>query len=154
MTFFSGILSPMGSVLSVVRLAVWCHLPAQYFVDNRPLSIFLCDVFHKRMSGSPFIGLCSSNLFFLHPPPTLAKISASADGGPRSRVCARWTLRLAPHRHERKFFGAHVCRVTFKHLPQPLRSHIQSFITLGQLFKIPPCPPKYVIVRGVGGSTI
>ena len=48
--------------------------------------------------------------------------------------------------------GAHVCRITFKHLPQPLRSHIQSFITLGQLFKIPPCPPKYVIVRGVGGS--
>ena len=22
--------------------------------------------------------------------------------------------------------GAHVCRVTFKHLPQPLRSHIRS----------------------------
>ena len=27
------------------------------------------------------------------------KISASADGGPRSRVCARETLRSAPHRH-------------------------------------------------------
>jgi hypothetical protein len=27
------------------------------------------------------------------------KISASADGGPRSRVCARLTLRSAPHRH-------------------------------------------------------
>ena len=26
-------------------------------------------------------------------------ISASADGGPRSRVCARETLRSAPHRH-------------------------------------------------------
>ena len=25
--------------------------------------------------------------------------SASADGGPRSRVCARETLRSAPHRH-------------------------------------------------------
>ena len=88
-------------------------------------------------------------------------------------------------------FSKHVCRVTFKHLPQPLRSHIQSFGTLGQLLKIPPstpqiydspwmfllvgillfllvrspckilepydnfwisppCPPKYVIVRGVG----
>ena len=35
----------------------------------------------------------------------------------------------------RKFFGACVCRVTFKHLPQPLRSHIQSFGTLGQLLK-------------------
>ena len=27
------------------------------------------------------------------------KISASADGGPRSRVCARLTLCSAPHRH-------------------------------------------------------
>ena len=27
------------------------------------------------------------------------KISASADGGPCSRVCARETLRSAPHRH-------------------------------------------------------
>ena len=27
------------------------------------------------------------------------KISASADGGPRSRVRARGTLRSAPHRH-------------------------------------------------------
>ena len=26
-------------------------------------------------------------------------ISASADGGPRSRVCARETLRSAPHQH-------------------------------------------------------
>ena len=32
---------------------------------------------------------------------------------------------------------ARVCRVTFKQLPQPLRSHIQSFGTLGQLLKIP-----------------
>jgi hypothetical protein len=29
----------------------------------------------------------------------LTKISASADGGPRSRVCARETLRSALHRH-------------------------------------------------------
>jgi hypothetical protein len=28
--------------------------------------------------------------------------------------------------------------VTFKHLPQPLRSHIRSFGTIGQLFKIAP----------------
>ena len=27
------------------------------------------------------------------------RISASANGGPRSRVCARYTLRSAPHRH-------------------------------------------------------
>ena len=31
------------------------------------------------------------------------KISAHADGGPRSRICARETLRSAPHQHERKF---------------------------------------------------
>ena len=49
----------------------------------------------------------------------LKKISAGADGGPRFRVCARETLRSAPHQHQR-IFGAHVCRVTFKHLPQPL----------------------------------
>ena len=42
---------------------------------------------------------------------------------------------LGPHRRERKFYGACVCRVTFKHLPQPLRSHIRSFGTLGQLLK-------------------
>jgi hypothetical protein len=35
--------------------------------------------------------------------------SAHADGGPRSRVCARETLRSAPHRRERKFSGTHVC---------------------------------------------
>ena len=56
--------------------------------------------------------------------------------GVLSTVCARLTVRSAPHRHERKFFGAHVCRVTFKHLPQHLRIHVLSFGTLGQLFKI------------------
>ena len=45
------------------------------------------------------------------------KKSASADWGPPSRVCACETLRSAPHR--------------------PLRSHIQSFGTLGQLLKFP-----------------
>ena len=60
-------------------------------------------------------------------------ISASADGGPRSRVRARGTLRSAPHRHLRKFSGTHFCRVTFKHLPQPLRSHNRSFRTLRQV---------------------
>jgi hypothetical protein len=29
----------------------------------------------------------------------LIRISASADGGPRSRVCARETFLLAPHQH-------------------------------------------------------
>jgi hypothetical protein len=51
--------------------------------------------------------------------------------GPRFRVCAHETLCLAPHRREGKFSRACVCRFTFKHLTQPLRSHIQTFGTLG-----------------------
>ena len=37
----------------------------------------------------------------------------------------------------RTFDGSdkHVRKITFKHLPQPLRSHIRSFGTLGQLLK-------------------
>ena len=50
---------------------------------------------------------------------------AHIDGGPRSRVRARGTLLSAPHRRERKFSGAPVCRIAFKHLPQPLRSHTE-----------------------------
>ena len=53
-------------------------------------------------------------------------------------ICARLNVRSAPHQHERKFSAARVCRVTFKHLPQPLRSHTRSFGILGQLLKIPP----------------
>ena len=51
-------------------------------------------------------------------------------------VLAPGTLHSAPHRRERKFSGAHVCRITFEHLPQPLGSHIQSIGTIGQLLKI------------------
>ena len=46
-------------------------------------------------------------------------ISASADGGPRSWVCARKTLRSDPHQHEPKFSAACVCRVSFKHHSPP-----------------------------------
>ena len=41
---------------------------------------------------------------------------------------------MTPHRHKKKF-GVHVCKVTFKHVPQPLRSHVQSFGTLGQILR-------------------
>ena len=37
------------------------------------------------------------------------------------------------------FFSARVCKVTFKHLPQHLRRHMQSSGTLGQLLKNLPC---------------
>jgi hypothetical protein len=51
--------------------------------------------------------------------------------------------RSAPIDTNEKKFIASVCKVAFKHLPQPLRSHIQSFGTLGQLLKIPPfCTQK------------
>ena len=48
----------------------------------------------------------------------------SRQWGSSLTFCARWTVGSSPHQHERKFSGARVCRVTFKHLPQPLRSHI------------------------------
>jgi hypothetical protein len=67
--------------------------------------------------------------------------SAHADGDSCSRVCARVTLRSAPHQHERKFVGACVRKVILKHLPQPIRRHMQSFRTLRQLLEITPCPP-------------
>ena len=57
--------------------------------------------------------------------------------GPRFRVYARSTLRLAFCQHQQKFSRARVFRVAFKHLPQSLRSHIQSFWTLGYLLKLP-----------------
>ena len=41
---------------------------------------------------------------------TVIKIPAGADGCPRSRICARLTLRSAPHQHQQKFFGARVWR--------------------------------------------
>ena len=50
-------------------------------------------------------------------------ISAPADGGPCSQVCACKTLRSGPHRHEPKFSGARVFRTTYKHLPQLLRTY-------------------------------
>ena len=68
-------------------------------------------------------------------------ISAHANGGPHSRVCARKTLCSALHQRERKCFGAHVCTVDSKHLPQPIKSHIQSFRTLGK-FSNPLVHPK------------
>jgi hypothetical protein len=45
-------------------------------------------------------------------------------------------------------FFTRLCRVTFKYPPQPLRSHIQSFKTLGQLWKIPPVSAYSARVKG------
>ena len=70
--------------------------------------------------------------------------SDHADGGSHSRVCAR-TLDpplAPPHRHERKFSGARVCRSTFK--------HSRRFGTLGQLLEIPPLSAHLYQSAGVG----
>ena len=45
--------------------------------------------------------------------------------------------RSSPKCHKWKFVSALVCKVAFKHFPQPLRSHPRIFGTLGQLLKIP-----------------
>ena len=51
---------------------------------------------------------------------------------------------LCPPSHQRNLFGTNVCKVTFKNLPQPLRSHTQNFRTLGQFMEI----PLFSIVQG------
>ena len=65
-------------------------------------------------------------------------------------IFSGWFLKHAGHAcyysHLRR-----VCKVTFKHLHQTIRIHIQSFWTLGQLFKIHPFSPKNCLVQGEGG---
>jgi hypothetical protein len=51
-------------------------------------------------------------------------------------VLARGSAHARPS--TRPPIDTHVCRVTFKHLPEPLGSYIWSFGTLGQLLEIPP----------------
>ena len=47
-------------------------------------------------------------------------ISVSADGGPRSRVCARETLRSAPHQSERKILAHMYAESPSNISPNPL----------------------------------
>ena len=72
--------------------------------------------------------------------------------GPRSPSAHAWWVRSSPHRHKRKFTGARLCRVTYKHLHQPLRCHIRSFGTLGQIFKIPPLSAQICHSAGSRGG--
>jgi hypothetical protein len=53
-----------------------------------------------------------------------------APGSAHARPSARPPLDTSGN-----FSGTNVCRVTFKHLPQPLICHIRSFGTIGQLLK-------------------
>ena len=73
---------------------------------------------------------------------TITENFRSRRWGPSLTVCACLNVRSSPHRHERKFSGARVCRVTFKHLPQPLRSHILSLEPLDKFSKYPLFRPK------------
>ena len=77
------------------------------------------------------VGLSGARKFVLLGSPCKTSEWLEGGGGPRSRVCARSTLRSAPDEQQRKLFGAHVCKVGIIHLPQPFR-------ILGQLLKIPP----------------
>ena len=62
----------------------------------------------------------------------LAPMGILASGSAHARPSAQ-----PPHQLQRKKIVARVYKFTFKHLPQHLRSHNQSFGTLGQLQKIP-----------------
>ena len=66
--------------------------------------------------------------------------SASADGGPRSRVRARRTLRSAPYPRERIFSGARSCRIQ-----NSATSLSRIYLKLGHF------PVKIGLIRGVGG---
>ena len=55
----------------------------------------------------------------------LTPMGVLAPGSAHARPSAR-----PPFDMREKNYGAHVCRVTFKHPHQPLRSHIGSFRTL------------------------
>ena len=63
------------------------------------------------------------------------EILAHANWDPRSRVHECGTLCSVPCRHEQKFYAVHICRITFKHLPQLLRTHIRSFKNFKNLKK-------------------
>ena len=55
------------------------------------------------------------------------KISPHVHGGLSGGSCVRRPGSEDPHQHEWILSTTHVCRITFKHLPQLLRTHIQSF---------------------------
>ena len=78
-----------------------CHYTSKVEVWFRYIHIQLkvkdrCSVFKSIVSSSQNYGGCVGG--------KTQEISAGADGGPRSRVCAC----LTPHRHQWKFVGAHV----------------------------------------------
>ena len=92
------------------------------------LEKFVLSGFFRGSRQKAWDSCCHSGVSILN-----IKISAYADGGPRSPSAHAWpfarpTISMSGH-----FSAACVCRVTFKHLPLTLRTHIQSFRTLRQL---------------------
>ena len=120
------------SIFLLVSYCPDCIVPSVGWLALLHCLLFICLV----LSGRVFIAYREpfslaqpfsdggSNLLSLK----ILKISTSANGGP---------------------YGKHVCRVTFKHLTKPLRSHIRSSGTLGQLLKIPPFSAHSAGERGV-----
>ena len=130
-------------IYSGCSFLILCHpclscSPNMYALEERFNSLLILILIHRWPIGKHFNPISHSIIcvWLQRGKIKRRKISAYTDGGPRSRVCTRLTLRSGPHQQQWKFFGACVCKVAFKHLPQPLRSHIRSFGTLGQLFKL------------------
>ena len=63
------------------------------------------------------------------------------------RLC-RLDVSLSPQWHERKFVGATVCKVTFKHLPPTPKNLYPKFRNPRTTFENPPLCAKYNIVKG------
>ena len=71
--------------------------------------------------------------------------------GPRSHVCTFETLPLGPHHREKKFFDVRFFKVTFKHLPQPLKHHIPCLADPTTAC-FPFCLPEIVLFFFFGGG--
>ena len=55
---------------------------------------------------------------------------------------------LAPHEHERKFFRAYICKVTFKHLPLIPQKSYTKFQNPKTTFENPNLSPNIAYCRG------
>ena len=85
-------------------------------------SSYFCEVGDHAKIRNPTIK--TSGVLIARVPRKIRINSAHANWGPCFQVRSCGTLCSAPHRREL------VCRVILKHLPQPQRTHIQSFRTI------------------------
>ena len=100
---------------------IWFILTWKYNIVNKSLHIdiiLFCHCFNYNT-------FMFTKKFNITVPDSLLH-STRDPSGESGRDCEAQYNTNGPHQHERKFSSACVCRVTFKHLPQPLRSHIAS----------------------------